>query len=76
MTYCKVLKIVKVVYMTAHYLRGKKWKCTNVRFQFYMWNGTIYLKVDCDKLKLYTINHKGITKIIQKEIAKWNNESF
>lgn len=45
---------------------GEKWKYTVVKLLYYMAIVTYCLKVNCDKLKMCTINPKATNKMTQE----------
>lgn len=51
------------------WIGDKKYNYTVLGFLYYMWIVWYHLKIDCDKLKVYTIKPKAITKVTTKIIA-------
>ena len=55
--------------MKTTQIEGRKWEYTALSVLKYMWSGKHYLKIDCAKLKMYTINPKAITSFYKRAIT-------
>lgn len=54
------------MYYNCTKARGEKWKYTVVKLLYYMEIVKYCLKVNCDKLKMCTINPKATNKMTQE----------
>lgn len=72
LAYTKIRCIVTLVQRSEKV----KWKYTIVRISQCTWHDLISLVVYCNKIKVYTINHKAITKMASQRVIYTNKDKM